>query len=209
MKKIRNLLNLFIGIFLLSISITSANVLVGGTVYNGSPNNPVSGAEIIVFCDSESLETTSLKDGTYAVVFDRDTICSYVNSIEKNGMNNTTKITVYIEDDTTTNPGSGKKTSGKIYQCGNGICDSGESSDTCLRDCPIQRVETNENNPQNQGNEQEMETINLENQNSGQNSGITGAVIGEGKSGSGKIFLIVLGILLGLGILFFILSRIF
>jgi len=207
---ITSLISLF-AIILVGLNFVSANTLVGGTIYDGSPDNPVSGAEITVQCDSLYLDTTSLSDGTYAVVFDKES-CSIINSEAKDESYSTMKLTVYIQDDTdeeednSDKPSTGStKRTNSVYLCGNGICNTGESSNTCLRDCPlpeetIQPLSVSENNTQ------EKEIITLEqNSDVSGNPGVTGAVTGTNDK-SNTWAIVTIGLLL-LVMIFFIIRQ--
>ncbi len=201
MAKTPNLVVLFL-ILILSIGFISANTLVAGTLYNGSLNNPVSGERVTVYCGSlPSLYTNSLSDGTYAVVFESDS-CTPI-TVESDF--NYTQIVIQIEDEapktkkTINNPGGGNY----YYHCGNGICDSGETTSTCSRDCPLaesnETIVLNENQEQEETSNQEQnltekeksEEITPEN-----NQGITGGVIGTLTSKGGIITIIAIIVLI-------------
>jgi hypothetical protein len=190
-------------ILVFSIGIISANTLVAGTVYNGSANNVVPGINIIIFCDSYSLNTTSLSDGAYGVVFGTDScpnITTDLGSYE--GIYNNSIIIVKVNPDSegTPTPISHGGSSRGYYMCGNGICDSGETSQTCLKDCPIINEEEtsteltniNYNNAGNGLSGAETQTSD----NTGNPSGITGAVTGALTS-TGGIIIIVFVVLIG------------
>lgn len=197
-----------LALVILSIGFASANTLVGGTIYDGSLGNPVSGVNIIVHCDSMTpLSTTSLGDGTYAVVFDTES-CSYINATAEGY--ESMQITVNIQDDTDEEEDSSKHSSSgslkrtySVYLCGNGLCDSGETSNTCLRDCPlpeekIQPSLVSENNTK--------EIITLEQEpNNSVNPGITGAVTGTNKR-SNTWAIVAIGLLL-IVVIFFIIKQ--
>ena len=124
---------------ILSIGFISANILIAGTVYDGKPNLIKSGVLVNITCDSDILQTTSLSDGAYAVVFDTDSCTSVLVESEYD----VTEIIMEVEDDspqttTTTSSGGGSGSSRssnlRYYFCGNGVCESGETSSTCI-DC--------------------------------------------------------------------------
>jgi hypothetical protein len=82
-----------------SIVAVSAKTIVAGKIYD-SPNfetaNAVSGADINVTCDGNSLTTTSLSDGTYSVEYADTEDCP-----------DGSLVTVVAEKDGNTNSGTG------------------------------------------------------------------------------------------------------
>lgn len=142
------------------INIVNAQTLVAGKVYTSGYNDPVSEADVTVTCNSNSLKTNSLEDGTYAVRFKED-YCNIDNSVEVSavkgdlsgsgsgviiecdGSNNCDSGYVSIINlaikakQTTENSGSSSRSGGSrgYYYCGNNKCDSGESAATCPKDC--------------------------------------------------------------------------
>ncbi|OGI12751.1 hypothetical protein A3K64_04165 [Candidatus Micrarchaeota archaeon RBG_16_36_9] len=120
-----------------SVGMISANYLVTGTVYDGNPSHPKSDVGVTITCDSNILTTTSLSDGTYAVVFGVDS-CSAVNVVPDSY--SATKIKMYVDPSAYTPPsgGGGGGSTHKYYNCGNNVCDTGETSLTCAKDCPVQ-----------------------------------------------------------------------
>ena len=138
-----------------SVGMISANYLVTGTVYDGNPSYPKSGVGVTITCDSNILTTTSLSDGTYAVVFGVDS-CSAVNVVPDSY--SATKIKMYVDPSAYTPPsgGGGGGSTHKYYNCGNNVCDTGETSLTCAKDCPVQT--TNLSTSTNQSTEKETET---------------------------------------------------
>jgi len=208
---------------ILSINFASANTLVGGTIYDSNYNHPIKEANIVVWCGSDDLYTNSSSDGTYAVIFDtescdissnvkvtssKDNLYGEVTSI----INNSTKegeefaianINMKVKESTTTSSGR-QQSSGRVYLCGNGLCDSGETSNTCIRDCPLKYELLSYQN----ASETPSELITLEqNTDASENTGITGAVTG----GTGKtkpIGIIIISLLL-LVIIFFVIKKLY
>lgn len=78
-KSSKSICILFSLAFILSLNLASSQVLVAGKIYNGGFSDVISGASISVVCNSHTLNTESLVDGTYAVRFD-ETECSEGNS---------------------------------------------------------------------------------------------------------------------------------
>ena len=183
---------LFLNILILNAGFASANTLVAGTIYEGNPKNGISGASVVVYCGLDSLNTISLNDGAYAVVFDTDS-CSNINV---QCSYDSTKIIVKI--DSSSNPSqdgapttSGTRSSGGgFYMCGNGKCDSGETASTCAEDCAVKLTYSDEDN-ENSG----LIELGVSESEKDQNA-ITGAVIGE--SGKGKSYLIILIVVIAL-----------
>jgi hypothetical protein len=66
-------------LIVLSIGLTSADLLVAGTVYDTSIGNPVSGIGVTVNCDGNIQTATSLSDGAYSVLFSGVSSCSSLN----------------------------------------------------------------------------------------------------------------------------------
>lgn len=161
---------------ILSLGFISANMLVAGTVYEGNPLNFKSGVSVNVTCDSLTLGTISLNDGAYAVVFDVDSCGSVLVESDYEF----TQIATQVEEETITTPTSntdtGSHSSGgssiRYYLCGNEICDSGETANTCSADCTIEETTNNSSLNETQEN---SETTEPQNQ-----RGITGAFIGVG-----------------------------
>jgi len=149
------------------ISFINAQTLIAGKIYTSDYNALVSGAEVTVTCNSNSLITNSLDDGTYAVRFEEN-ICKLDNNVQvnavKSGLSGSGSGVVVecdgsndcdsglfsivnlaiksqsSDDDNDNNGGS----NGRYYFCGNNRCDSGESVNTCPKDCtPSQNQTTN------------------------------------------------------------------
>lgn len=128
---------------IVSLGFISANTLVAGKICeNPGCAVPISGASIHVQCDADYLNTLSLSDGAYAVVFGVDS-CAVVNvssSTHPSPPNDIMKLVMYIQNGGSSsggNNGGGGGSSSHYYQCGNGICDSGETTGTCPLDCKV------------------------------------------------------------------------
>ena len=67
-------------VFVLSIGLISANTLVGGKIYNSDFSEVISGADVSVQCGETILNTLSLNDGSYAVVFNTES-CYRANDV--------------------------------------------------------------------------------------------------------------------------------
>ncbi|GEM_PF-6415429 len=178
---------------ILTLGIASAQTLVAGKVYNSDYSNVIDGVSVTAQCAGNKLTTVSLNDGTYAVRFDNSqcTLGNGVSVYASKGSLSGSESGVVIEcagdcsDEYSTiinmaikNTGSGSSggSSGgggsvRVYICGNGKCDSGETAITCARDCAVTNntnITSNENN--------QTEPINLEGNNT-ISFGITGASV--------------------------------
>ncbi|MDD5191942.1 MAG: hypothetical protein PHH54_05040 [Candidatus Nanoarchaeia archaeon] len=212
---------LFLFVFL--ISITSAQTLVAGKIYNSEYSDIISDADVTVTCNSHVLETDSLDDGTYAVRFDVDECGEGANVnaegakgslygsdsgvvIECNDRGDCAEgfvsiINLAIKPKQTTNHNNGGNN--RYYLCGNDKCDSGESVTTCPRDCKIFINNNITGEPsQNAGNgdessNNETQTLTGNNQTTtlGGVSRITGAVVGTLGTGWVVIIVFIVGIL--------------
>jgi hypothetical protein len=223
MSKALNLM-LFTGLILvLTFGIISANTLVGGKIYNSDYSNVIEGADVGVQCGSDYLTTTSLPDGTYAISFDTASCYSsgvvQVTASKSNlygegsaVINHSAEGDVAVANlniktkTTTITTSSHSKGSGGYYLCGNKVCDSGETSQTCLSDCPIVSG-SNEtatlNNSENTGlNTSENQST----ENASNNPGITGAVTGT--SGNKNLIIIIIAGILFLVIAIFVINLI-
>ncbi len=144
-----------------SIDAISAQTLVAGKVYDSAYSQTILGASVVVACGSYSLSTLTLDDGTFAVRFEENDCKEndnvLVSSTKGNlvgsgsgvvakcdGTNDCTeglfsivnlniKPKIIISGSSSTG-GSGSTSRG-YYNCGNNKCDSGESINTCPRDC--------------------------------------------------------------------------
>jgi hypothetical protein len=150
-------------ILITSFGILSAQTPVIGKIYNSDYSQVISDASVTIYCGTNSLSTTSLNDGTYAVRFDPE-FCSYPSNIrvEANkdnlaGSNN--GVLVKCEDSNCTGDylsivnlnlkvqtpsssssssssgGSGGGSYRGYFNCGNNKCDTGETEKTCPKDC--------------------------------------------------------------------------
>jgi len=151
-------------------SLASAQTMVAGKVYNSDYSSTIEGATIDVKCNSYSLTTTSLADGTYAVRFAESecTLGDNVNVVSNKGelTGSGSGIVAECEDNCqedyfvianlamkqkpSSPGGSSGGSSGRVYICGNGKCDSGETAITCKRDCEVKTNLTVNNNETNQ-----------------------------------------------------------
>jgi len=213
-------LGLLLGIFL--ISVINAQTLIAGKVYDSGYNNFVSGAGVTVTCNSHSLDTHSLDDGTYAVRFEEN-ICDLGSSVEVNsgkgslsgfgtgivvecddtsdcdsGLFSIVNLAIKSQSNNNNNAGSGNH---RYYLCGNGVCNSGENVNTCPKDCKpvIQNQTTQTTNTETSNEEtQTLNPINPKTTNSSQGAflRITGAVTGAlGNAGWLIIIIFILGII--------------
>jgi len=216
-------LSLFLMIFL--INIANAQTLVAGKVYTSGYDDIVSGADITVTCNSNTLITPSLDDGTYAVRFGVE-LCNIDDSVSVSGVKGDLSgsgsgvvtecndesdcaegyvsiINLAIKAAQAIGTGSGGRNRG-YYYCGNNYCDTGETATTCPKDCNANT--TTANTTISQGTveltieNQEQNTSENDNETLTENQGglsrITGAVIGaEGNSGL-LVIIIFLAILL-------------
>lgn len=217
-------LGLFLMIFL--INIVNAQTLVAGKVYDSGYDNIVSGADITVTCNSNSLTaltTKSLGDGTYAVRFDVELcpIDSIVNVngakgdlsgsdsgvvIECNDQDNCAEgyvsiINLAIKSSQGTGNNNGGGGEGRhYYYCGNNYCDTGETATTCPRDC---EANVTTNTTASQGTvaltileNQEQNASETDNETQNQGGLITGAVIGAEGNSGLLVIIVFLAILL-------------
>jgi hypothetical protein len=202
----------------------NAQTLIAGKIYGADYSSTITDASVRVTCGSESLNTISLGDGTYAVRFEQaDCDLGYSVSVvsDKGGLTGSGSG-VIIECDnancdenyfaiinlalkarqTSHSSGSG----GKIFICGNGKCDSGETVNTCPRDCKViiqsSLDTTGETNSQGETDPQtgtQTEEIKNPVKNSGFLENITGAAVGAWNNSIVKAALII--VLIGLIIL--------
>jgi hypothetical protein len=227
----RQLFLMSLAIFLLTISlfgIVGANTLVGGKIYNSDYSGVIEGADIVITCGVDVLDTTSLSDGTYAVIFDsescynsnsvsiiasKDSLSgqgnSIINSSPEGEFVSVANVNIRLKSTTPTT-----RHSRNTYLCGNGRCDSGETSKTCSRDCPLTTGEENiidlinlseienttNSESSNSENENLLEISNSSEENKDTSSPITGAVTGTSKKGNGNGLIILLGGLLFLAL---------
>jgi hypothetical protein len=204
----------------LSSSFTSATTLVGGKIYNSDFSEVIEGATVTIDCGSDTKSTESLPDGTYAVNFDSAEGCQEGDKIKisasKEGLfGEETSIIRQSEEDgglvavananikssSSGSGGSGSRQShGTWFQCGNTVCDSGESYSTCPKDCPktenitsiTNTSENSSSNPDDSGNLIQENQTN-ENGNETTNPSITGAVVGD-KEKKGNLPVLLAGL---------------
>lgn len=147
----------------LSLALISAQTLIVGKIYNADYSDTIADADVHVVCSSsEPLNTISLNDGTYAVRFN-ETECNESDVVNvtasKSGFNAKTEsviisecekgdcggnyfiiinlgLEVKLPEDNDDSPHKKSPSKSKrYYLCGNGICDSGETINTCPQDC--------------------------------------------------------------------------
>lgn len=223
-------LMLFVVSVVFLISFMNAQTLIAGKIYNSDFTSTIANASILVKCNSNSLNTISLDDGTYLVSFN-ETNCNLgkqviVNADKGNlagsssgtiskmscgnnkscGLNFSSIINIKMIQQKTTSVGSSGGGSfsggaGTFYLCGNGVCDTGESINTCPKDCNKSNFENlslqtnqsflNQSNL-NQSNGSDFKNTTTKNENKKTtNSGITGAVTGFISYSKTKIFTIL------------------
>jgi len=213
---------------ILILGTASAQTLVVGKIYNADFTGEVAGATVTVTCGSNSLSTPSLADGAYLVRFDTGvcTVLSVTVTATKdsltgtksednnlctsgiciNSLANVTKYFVVNTGLTTTIPtpnnggSSGGGSSGYYYYCGNNKCDTGETSATCPKDCPVTTTTAGNTTVTEEKNETKAPSTSF----------ITGAVTGLAnfaKSGLGIGLFIVIFIIGGTVIFFSIRKR--
>lgn len=231
MRKIKVYGILFL--LILSIAYASAHTLVVGKTYNSDFTQVVSGAVVTATCNSNSLYTDSLTDGSYAIGFEvwqcngTDAVSISASKtglsgtgsgnliVGNNGGNSSidyiSVINILMNPISNPPPSSSSGGSGGggvggevwYYKCGNGVCDNGESMNTCPEDCnpnfvPLSTENNAGNTSDNETNLSELETE----EKISRGAGITGAVIGfaKTKTGIGLIFAIII-IILGIAIM--------
>jgi len=210
------------------MSIASAQTFIVGKTYNSDFSSLIDGVELIVTCGTNVLTTTSLDDGTYAVGFEveecngEDAVSisatkgsltgsnTGVLQIDEESFDYYSVVNMQMTEPTPTPPssssGGGSSSGGsyRYFRCGNGKCDTGESANTCPKDCaldvePLSTGLTEDNNV-----EEDIDLSGLESESSPEvsGSGITGAFAGyvKTKKGIGLIFALLI-IVVGIGIL--------
>lgn len=161
-----------------AVSVVSAQTLIAGKVYTSDYSGLISGADVTATCGSNSLTTTSLDDGTYAVRFDEslcplDTSVS-VSAVKESFSGSSSGIVVVCDGEncdsglfsvinlavksqsgsTGTGDSSWRSRGGYYYFCGNNICDTGENVNTCPKDCKVVETQTTPTNTENTQNTQ-------------------------------------------------------
>jgi hypothetical protein len=211
MKKALQFMFFLSFVIILSIGLISANTLVGGKVYSSDYSSTISGTTINVDCDLDLKSTTSLGDGTFAIVFGADS-CTTIKVTAESDYK-TIYISKVVSDDTPViviekdneKHGTTGGTTRHYYNCGNGVCDAGETSSTCLSDCPVVEVINLSDNTTTE--EPTEEPAITEDTN---NAPITGAVTGLGgflKTTLGTIILIFIIVVLVGGLLLIIFKK--
>jgi hypothetical protein len=175
----------FLMMLLVFSGVATAKTLVAGTVYASSPDAPLSGVQVNVQCGSTSSSTTSLSDGAYALFFEEN--CNSVN-ITTDPVAEFTKILLNFPDDSASESiqqAINEYSYGGYKVCGNGKCESWETSEKCPEDCLIQEPEEE---IENEVEEEELPVP--EDQNAFQR--ITGAVTGTIGTTGGIVILAII-----------------
>jgi hypothetical protein len=143
---------------LLTLNLADAQTLVAGKIYNSDFSEMISDSTVTVTCNSNSLYTVSLNDGTYAIRYETS-LCGLGDSVSVvstkgelrssdsgviercDGSECPDEYVVIINlglkapvQATTETHSHGHSF---FYYCGNGKCDSGETVNTCPKDCKI------------------------------------------------------------------------
>lgn len=204
----------------LSLNLASAQTLIAGKVYNSAFSDTISNVDIKVTCDDRaSLSTISLSDGTYAVRFEESecsegdnvrVLSSKTGYLDKTSYGTVTRcegenceeafviivnLGIGTSSSSSGSSGHGHGTSVRFYMCGNRICDSGETVNTCPTDCKKTELLAQPAGTNNGGDNKETPKIDLtgsQDDDSDYFSGITGAVTGTlGNSGLGIVLIVV------------------
>lgn len=173
-------ISIFLLLLITTMGISSASTIVAGKIYSLDYSSNIAGADVHVQCGSDYLDTTSLADGTYGVKFADDecnvSTAIYVTST-KSGFEGKTASDTFTKcvgvgciDIAIVNIGMSVATSGgggggggggsstRYYLCGNGVCNSGETTATCPGDCPaVQSISLLNNNTEVEENETETQ----------------------------------------------------
>ncbi len=144
------------------VGLVNAAIIVSGKTYDPKVylGNEVSDVYVLATCYSSSTlskYTNSVAGGSYGIGFN-STECSstdrltisfskgtrygtlfdyIINTKSINVLTDSFVIENLVLDQTQTTPSGGSHGGGstRYYQCGNGLCDSGESTETCPQDC--------------------------------------------------------------------------
>lgn len=216
-KQLTVILSVLMCVFLTGIA--SANTLVAGKIYDNNYNNFISGADVAVICNSSILNTASIDDGTYAVIFES---CGEGDSIRvsasKGGLTGESDgIIIKNENQTesdyisvvnliikqpaqTNNNGNSGGGNYNYYRCGNNVCDTGETINTCPDDCDLDFKALSTDNEITNASSEEINLTGLKGQEE-KSPGITGgfASIWNTKTIIGLIIAIII-IILGIAI---------
>ncbi|MBS3077500.1 hypothetical protein J4233_04475 [Candidatus Pacearchaeota archaeon] len=230
MTKNSQFVYIFLVLTVLSLNLANAQALVAGKVYNADFSDILSGVNVKVVCNNaEPSNTITLGDGTYAVRFE-ETECNESDSVsvvasksgfqDKSGSGTISRcegtdceepyvtiINLGMKTQTSNGGNTGGGSSGRHYLCGNGKCDSGESVNTCPKDCKTIELLTQTTNTTANADDEETtgtqatrteipeETLS-ETTNASSFPGITGAVIGTlGAAGTFLIIVFLIGII--------------
>jgi hypothetical protein len=213
-----------------SLAFASATTLVAGKIYNSDYTELIEGATVTIVCGpSYTINTESLADGTYAINFitvegcqlgDKVEVSAFKGSLsgkdtsiiresQEDGADFVSVSNIGIKSSSSSSGGSGgSKGKGTWFMCGNTVCDSGETHETCASDCPSTVVAVNPTPVEPEetevlvteytgGTNSQTNTANL--------AGITGAVVGDGKGSRlpiilGSFILLLIIIILAMNI---------
>jgi len=215
---------MFILSLVLITGFASANTVVSGKIYNSDFSDVIEGADVSVKCGLETLNTESLSDGAYAVIFDEEDCpldsevqvsaskgdlsnedSSNISESEEEEGELVAVVNLNLKGASSGGSSGGTKHSGTWFKCGNTVCDSGETYQTCAKDCPQPVEEVNETvtsvsgsdseDSEEHGTQEAKESQTTTVQTS--SLGITGAVVGNDNSGErSRLLVITLGITL-------------
>lgn len=225
---------LILSMSILSLSMISAETLVAGKIYNSAYTQNISGASVVIACNGVSLATTSLDDGAYAIKFGDSTGCILGMDVKvtasKDNLYGEGSSKVYSSEDEETeyvavsninikakpssggndNTNSGGNGGGyysghvKYYYCGNDVCDTGETVETCSKDCTVSNTPL-VSDLINLDEEETQEEVTTEDE--GKSGFFTGAFIGGVSKGLGLLILVIF--VLVLAIIFFVVRKVY